>query len=333
MTVAAFGQTAGGALVEAIRLRAGDIGATILTLGATLQDLRLSGTPWPLTLGCDRIEAYEGACRWMGSVCGPVANRIGGANAEIEGRTHHFDANERGRTCLHSGQTGTDQQVWTIAAAGADHCTLTLTLADGLGGFPGNRQLAAAFALRAPGILALTLTAISDAVSLMNLANHSYWNLDGSAATTGHRLQVLADRYLPTDADQLPLDPLTVAGSGFDLRDGQLLTGEMRLDHNFCLADAPRALTEAARLTGAKGVEMRLFTDAPGLQVYDGAGLHSHPHIGHMGEPYGPFAGLALEPQFWPDAAGRAGFPSILLAPGQVWQQRSEWHFCRRQSS
>jgi len=331
VTVTAFGHKADGALVEAIRLRAGDISATILTLGATLQDLRLAGTPWPLTLGCDQVAAYEGACRWMGSVCGPVANRIGGARAVIGGRTCRFEANERGRTCLHSGQTGTDQQVWTIAAAGADHCTLTLALADGLGGFPGNRRLTAAFALRAPGILALTLTAVSDADSLMSLSNHSYWNLDGSAATTGHRLQVLADRYLPTDADQLPLSPVPVAGTGFDLRGGRRLTGEMQLDHNFCLADAPRPLTEAARLTGAKGVEMRLFTDAPGLQVYDGAGLRSLPHIGHMGEPYGPFAGLALEPQFWPDAAGRADFPSIRLSPGQVWQQQSEWHFCRRQ--
>lgn len=331
MTIRPFGQTRSGISVEAIRLVAGEISATILTFGATVQDLRLAGTPWPLTLGCDRVEAYEGACRWLGTICGPVANRIRAAQAVIAGKTYRFEANEAGRTCLHSGLTGADQQVWQIAEAGADHCTLTLTLADGLGGFPGNRQLAAGFALRAPGVMSLTLTAISDATSLMNLLNHSYWNLDGTATTAGHRLQILADRYLPDDADNLPMAPQPVAGTRFDLRTGRALAANERLDHNFCLAEAPREVTEVARLTGAKGVEMRLLTDAPGVQAYDGAGLKGQPYLGHMGQPYGPRAGLALEPQFWPDAPGRAGFPSILLEPGQLWQQRSEWHFSRGQ--
>lgn len=330
MTIRRFATTANGQNVDAIRLGTGEISATILTRGATLQDLRLAGTPWPLTLGAGSLAAYDGPFRWFGAVVGPVANRIGGARAEIDGRTCRFEVNEGPTTCVHSGPGGTDRQIWRIADADGQGCTLHLDLADGLGGFPGNRSLAATFRLAPPAILSLTLTATSDAPTLMNLANHSYWNLDGTAATDGHRLRVLADRYLPTDAAGLPGAPAPVAGTRFDLRRSRDLAAAGPLDHNFCLADGPRDLTLAAVLTGAKGAAMHLFTTAPGLQVYDGAGIDTHPFPGQTGAPHGPRAGVALEPQFWPDAAGRPGFPSILLRPGTLWQQRTEWHFVRR---
>lgn len=329
MTIRRFGVTRQGAEVEAIRLAAGEMSATILTLGATLQDLRLAGTPWPLTLGSDSVAAYEGPCRWFGSLVGPVANRIGGAQAEIAGRTCRFEANEGVSTTLHSGASGTDLQVWKIAEVTADSCTLRLDLPDGLGGFPGNRALSASFRLAPPGRLSLELTATTDAPTLMNLANHSYWNLDGGATTEGHRLTVAADRYLAADAQGLPFPPAPVAGTRFDFRGGRDLSAAEPLDNNFCLAEGPGEVTLAAILRGARGVEMRLLTDAPGLQVYDGAGIDTGHFPGLTGAPYGPRAGAALEPQFWPDAPGRARFPSILLRPGTHWRQRSEWQFVR----
>ncbi|MCX8507289.1 MAG: galactose mutarotase [Rhodobacteraceae bacterium] len=325
-----FGTTRDGRAVDLIRLRGGELTVTLLTLGATLHDLRLAGTPWPLTLGAGSVAAYEGPCRWFGAIAGPVANRIAGAQAMINGKLCRFEANEKGRTTLHGGATGTDAQVWTLTATTADSVTLTLELPDGLGGFPGNRQISACYRLTDPATLRLTLRATSDRPTLMNLANHSYWNLDGSDQTGDHRLRILADHYLPTDADGIPLPPAPVAGTAFDLRKGRKLGQIPRLDHNFCLSPAPTFLRAVAELQGQKGVQMQLSTTAPGLQAYDGAGLGSHPFPGHMGHPHGPRAGLALGPQHWPDAPGRADFPPILLTPDEAYSQTSEWHFSRR---
>ena len=163
MNVRLFGMTRDGREVQAVRLSAGELTATLLTFGATLQDLRLAGTPWPLTLGSDKLAAYEvgGPCRWMGSIVGPVANRIADSRAELGGEALVFHANE-GPTLLHSGDSGTDQQVWTIDEASRDACTLSLALPHGLGGFPGQRRFTARFALTGPATLHLTLTAATD---------------------------------------------------------------------------------------------------------------------------------------------------------------------------
>lgn len=328
-TTSLFGTRADGRPVQAIRLRAGELTAVVLTHGATLHDVRLAGTPWPLTLGVPTMAAYEGPCRWFGSIAGPVANRIRGASAKIAGKRHVFETNEAGRTTLHSGSTGTDIQLWSMIEASETAVTLALDLPDGLGGFPGNRHLRAHFALTAPADLTLTLSATTDQPTLMNLANHSYWNLDGTATTAGHSLRVMADRYLPVDGDKIPFMPAPVATTPYDLRTPRRLPLRAALDHNFCLANGARPLTPAARLSGAKGVRLDIATTAAGLQVYDGVGLNSGQWPGHMGAPYGPHAGIALEPQAWPDAPGRADFPSIALQPGENWQQVSRFRFSR----
>lgn len=324
-----FGVLAQGAEVQRVTLRAGELTAQILTLGATLQDLRLAGTPWPLTLGADLLAAYSGPMRWFGAIVGPVANRLAGARAKIAGKVARFEANE-GANTLHSGAGGTSDQVWQIEAQASDHVTLRLALPDGLGGFPGNRVVRAEYRIIAPATLRLTLSAQSDAPTLMNLAHHPYWNLDGQGDARAQNLAVVAETYLPTDPQNLPqTPPLPLEGSPRDLRQGAPLALVARLDHCFCLAPTPRRLTQVARLRGTKGVTMALSTTAPGLQVYDGAGINTAPYPGLMGMPYGPFSGVALEPQFWPDAPGRADFPSILLEPDTPWQQVTEYRFSR----
>ena len=324
-----FGTTADGRAVEALHLRGGELRVALLTYGATLQDLRLAGTPWPLTLGAGSVAAYEGPFAYFGAVVGPVANRIAGARALIGGQLHQFTANEAGCTTLHSGPTGTHAQVWQIEDATEASATLRLDLADGLGGFPGNRTLRAKFELIAPTTLGLALSATSDAPTLINLANHSYWNLDGSADTGGHRLTVAADHYLPVGAALIPGAPVDVTGTAFDFRASRSLDRNPALDHNFCLATSPRALTPAATLEGARGVRLDLATTAPGLQVYDGRRLATAPWPGLMGEPHGPYAGVALEPQHWPDAPNRPEFPPILLAPGETYRQATTFSFSR----
>lgn len=321
-----FGTTATGGRVQAITLQAGALRARVLTLGATLQDLRLAGTPWPLLLGSDSLAAYERRLPWCGAVVGPVANRLARSSAVIGGKVWQARPND-GRNLLHSGPDGVSQQIWQIETADKGGVTLRLDLPHGACALPGNRVIRARYRLCPPATLEITLHAETDTETLMNLAFHPYWNLDGTASTAGHRLSVAAGRYLPTDAENLPLAPVSVAGSAHDLRLARPLPELPPLDHCYCPEGA--GLRPVARLEGAKGVTLDLESDAPGLQVYDGRALHSAPYLGLTGQPYGAHAGLALEPQFWPDAPHHPDFPSISLAPGQGWRQRSRVHLHR----
>lgn len=325
--ISAFGYARDGRRVDAMHLRSDDLKVVILTRGAVVQDVRLTGVGHALTLGGTIPEAYDGPMRYFGPVVGPVANRIGGARALIGGRDCRFPANE-GPNLLHGGNRGLHSRHWEIEAAEVRSVTLRLVLEDGDDGFPGRREISATFQVDGAA-LTLALSATTDAPTLMNLANHSYWNLDNSPDISGHRLCIAADHYLPVDDALLPTGEVRPVAGAFDLRAGRELDLSEGYDHNFCLSDHPRDPTEVAELTGRSGLRLTLATTEPGLQVYDGAGLGSAPFAGHGGRPCGPFAGLALEPQRWPDALRHPGFPSIALAAGQTYRQETRWSFRR----
>ncbi len=323
-----FGATDDGTLVRAIRLAHRDLSAVILTRGAILHDVRLAGAPFPLTLGCGRLAAYEGPFAFAGAIVGPVSNRIGGASAVIDGRTVLFEAGPSGAT-LHGGADGTHAQVWRIEEATASEVLLASDLPDGLGGFPGRRRIEARYALTGDATLTLALTATTDAPTLMSLANHSYWNLDGRSDISGHTVAVDADRYMPTTAERMPTGEVRgVAGTSFDLRAGaKPMTPGLRLDTNYCLADAPRPLVRVATLTGQTGLRMTLETTEPGLQVYDGELNDSGNFPGHTGQPYRRWSGMALEPQRWPDAPNNPWAAQVALAPAETYAQTTRWSF------
>ncbi len=325
-TITPFGRTASGTRVDAIRLTTPDLTATVLTYGAALGDLRLAGLPHALTLGGPDLAAYEGPMGYFGTIVGPVANRLAGARAPIGGRDYAFAPND-GANLLHGGRDGIQTRVWKVVEADATRVCLELQLADGDGGFPGNRVLTAEY--RAEGAaLVLTLTAKTDAPTLMNLAHHGYWNPDGAATTRGLRLTVHADSYLPVDEALIPMGEVRPVHGVFDLRQGRDLDLTEGLDHNFCLAPAPRALTEVATLAGSRAT-LHLASTEPGLQIYEGARVDTAPFPGHGGVPYGPFAGVAMEPQRWPDAPHNPGFPAITLDPGESYAQTTRWRFTR----
>lgn len=309
MTCESFGTLADGRPVERLTIAAGDLTVRILTFGAALQDLRLAGVAHPLTLGSDDLADYQGPMRYAGTIVGPVANRIAGASAEIDGRRHHFEAND-GRNTLHGGRTGTQGRVWEVLRHGSAELALGLTLDDGEGGFPGNRRITARFVAEAPARLTLTLAAETDAPTLVNLANHSYWRLGGPGAP--QELRSPAERYLPTGAENLPTGEIApVESTRFDFRTPRRVGGQ-GYDHCLCLARARRPLTRAAELAGG-GLRMAMETTEPGLQVFDG---HAEGWV-------------ALEAQGWPDAPNRPEFPSILLRPGTRYEQVTRWRFER----
>jgi aldose 1-epimerase len=315
--ITAFGTTADGRAVDKITLAAGDLTVCLLTWGAVVQSVRLAGVGHDLTLGSERLADYQGEMRYHGAILAPVANRIGQARAQIGGQEHRFEPNQ-GAHCLHSGSTGAHQQIWQLITASDSAATLALDLPDGLGGFPGNRRIEARFSLTG-ATLRLELHATTDAETLWNATNHSYWNLDGSPDFTGHSLQIAAEHWLPTDADARPTGEIApVAGSAMDFRQPRKLTpGAPPLDHNFCLSGGQMPLREVLHLQGKSGVSLRLATTEPGVQIYDSRGAAR------------PYDGLAIETQVWPDAPSYPAFPQISLRPGETRMQITEWRFAR----
>jgi len=177
MPLASFGYTADGRHVQKITLRSEQLTVTILTLGAVINDVRLSGVAWPLTLGSPDVASYEGKLSSFGSFMGPVINRIKGCTAKIDGTTYTFEKHRCGNLTQHSGSTGMHRQIWEIAEYGPDYVVLALNLPDGLGGFPGNREITVRYDIEQAS-LRLTATASTDAPTPFNPANHSYWSLD-----------------------------------------------------------------------------------------------------------------------------------------------------------
>jgi aldose 1-epimerase len=325
-----LGTLSDGQTVEAITLSAGELTATVLTRGAILQDVRLKGISHSLTLGSNDVAAYGADLKYFGALVGPLANRISNATAPLGGQVLNLSANE-GTTSLHGGPNGMHIHLWTVTEQNADSVTMELKLPDGTEGYPGNRTLTARFSVTAPAQLTLEISATTDAPTLINIANHSYWNLDGTASMTGHALTVFADAYTPVDAQLIPTGKQSVAGTGFDLRTGAILglPEGQRFDHNFCLNGVEGNLKQACILTGQSGVSMRIDTTEVGLQVFDAGPILSGDFKGHNGDIYGAFCGVALEAQRWPDAPNQDGFPSCVLRPEDTYSQTTSWTFSR----
>ncbi|WP_227269454.1 aldose epimerase family protein [Roseobacter weihaiensis] len=300
--------------------------AHVLTQGAILSGLWLAGHNHSLVLGAPEPATYSRALPYFGAVVGPVANRVGGAEVTIRCKVWQMPANE-GATCLHSGPQGLHTRIWHIAEQSLRHVVLRCHLDHGAMGLPGVREITATYRITDDGVLGLTLTAISDRDTAMNLAHHPYWNLDGSPTVGGHRLQVMAETYLPVDDQTLPTGQIaSVTGTSYDFRTARAVPTDLMLDACACLASARRPTLEtAAILSAPPGLRLQIDTTEPGLQIYNGAGLEPAPAALHPGQRLGRCAGIALEPQGWPDALRHEGFPSILLPAGQLYEQRTEY--------
>ena len=327
---AAVGTLPDGQTIQQVILSDGTLSVAFLSLGCALQDLRLSGVPHSLTLGTEDATAYAGALRSCGTLIGPVVNRISGGSAKLAGRTYTFDRNQDGELTCHSGAAGTNRRLWDVAESDDTSVTFETSLRDGDGGFPGNRVVAARFALTEPGVLEMRVAVTTDAATWVNFANHSYWNLDGTETYDGHQLEVAADRYcVAGPGDLVTGEVLGVEGSPFDFRTARVLRpgNDPKLDLNLCVADGQRAPEHILTLTGASGVSMSLETSEPGVQIYDANKFATGGATGHDGRSYSPYAGLAIEAQCWPDAPNQPHFPSIVLSAGQSYEQVTRWRF------
>lgn len=316
-----FGTTADGRDVHKITLCAGDLTVSLLTWGAVLQDVRFAGIDRSLTLGSDDLSDYQGDMRYHGSLIGPLINRISTARVRLEGMVYELERNEKGYIHLHSGAQGTHLQIWNVVEVTESSATFDITLPDGMCGLPGNRHVTAKFTVAAPASLTMTVTGTTDAKTLMNFANHSYWNLDGTKTWDGHRLRIAADRYLPCTSDDYPTGEIAdVEGTSMDFRATRSIApGAPPFDNNFCLSDQRKPLRDVLWLTGQSGVQMTVGTTETGIQVYD-AREARRPNRN-------TFEGLAIEAQSWPDAPNHRSFPALTVTQDVAYEQTTRWRF------
>jgi aldose 1-epimerase len=307
----------------------------VLNLGASISDCQVQlkdGTLQRVVLGLEDIADYPTHSPFFGVIAGRFANRIGGSAYDYDGKTVHLAANE-GRHCLHGGPQAMATQPWALEDLGPSGITLGYLSKDRENGFPGNLSVTCCYRFENEADLVCELSATTDAPTPVNLAQHNYYNLDGSADSGDHLMQVHADFYTPTDDELIPTGEIRhVAGSVYDFRQAKTLRQieqgkRVAFDGNFVLKSGGRRLAHAATVTSPKnGLRLEVHTDQPGLQFYSAHGLSpTVPGLG--GLQYQRWAGFCLEPQNFPDAVNQLHFPNPILLPGQHYRQKSIFRF------
>lgn len=337
ITKNAFGTTGTGEAVTAYTLtNAAGAALVLLDYGATIQSLRIPNAAGGLTdvvLGYDTLEEYEANDGYLGATIGRVGNRIGGGVFSLGGVIYTLAKND-GENHLHGGWKGFDKQMWQVEERAAESALICSRLSpDGEEGYPGNLRLQVTFTLTEDNTLRIRYDADTDRDTIVNLTNHSYFNLDGGGSVLEHHLQVFARRFTENDGGCLPTGRLLrVEGTPFDFRSpkpiGQDIgTEDEQLkraggyDHNFVLCGGRAAELYSAR----SGIRLTVDTDLPGMQVYSSNFLTSR--RGKGGREIGFRSALCLETQLFPNAMNCYGFPSPVLRAGQHLTTETAFHF------
>nr|WP_298688213.1 aldose epimerase family protein [uncultured Dongia sp.] len=334
MSITDFGALTDGTTVQEIRLSGGGLSLGVLTRGCVIRTLDFDAGQGPKgrVLGFKTIDPYLGPSPYFGCVAGRYANRIAGGRFTLDGHDYQLTRNEKDRTHLHGGRNGFSHRAWQVLDHGSDHVTLELISPAGEEGYPGTMTARCTYRIISDGVLEIDLTATTDAPTIINLATHSYFNLDGTPDILQHRLEIAAEHYTPVDATLIPTGEIAaVAGTPFDFRMMRPVGGHgATYDHNFVVdrvrVAAPRLM---ARLDGPESrTRLDVHSTEPGVQLYDSAGLA--PTLpGLDGVSYGRHAGICLEPQIFPDSPNHANFPDATLRPGETYHQITQYRFSR----
>ncbi len=312
-----------------------DWGATLLSARVPMRDSSVRET----LLGCASPEQYLEQTAFLGASVGRYANRIAKSRFELDGVSYALLPSQ-GENQLHGGPDGFDKRRWRIAQQNDGEALLTLHSADGDQGYPGNCETSVHYRLTEDNRIAIEYRATVDKPCPVNLTNHAYFNLDGDCSDVrNHKLQLLAQTYLPVDEMGIPQEGLkAVAGTSFDFRTTKAIAQDFLADddqrkvkgydHAFLL-DAQGDLSQpAAHLWSAdEKLQMTVYTTAPALQFYSGNFLDGTP-AREDGE-YRAWQGLALESEFLPDSPNHAEWPQpdCILRPGEEYISNTEYQF------
>ncbi|MGA8113102.1 MAG: aldose epimerase family protein [Actinocatenispora sp.] len=316
----------------------------LLDYGATVHAVRTpdrDGRRANVALGLATLDGYRELSPYFGSTVGRFANRIRHGRFTLDATTYQIPVND-GDHALHGGTDGFDRRVWDateVSGDGTAGVRFTLLSPDGEMGFPGALSVAVTYTLDGRGALTVDYRADTDRPTVVNLSNHTYWNLGGEGGGTAldHLLWIDADRYLPIDAGSIPLGPPeSVTGTPFDFRTptpvgARVRTGTEQIrhargyDHNFVLnGNGLRRVATVYEPTS--GRQLGIATDQPGLQFYSGNFLDGA-ITGVGGNTYRQGDTLVLETQHFPDSPNQPDYPSTVLRPGEVFRSRTTLSF------
>ncbi|MXV44895.1 galactose-1-epimerase [Saccharibacter sp. 17.LH.SD] len=349
--VASVAHLPNGKVVKAVTL-SNDHGLKIriLSYGGILQSVEIPdrhGKIANVALGFSTLDGYvaHNDDPHFGAILGRYANRLANGTFTLEGKTYHTPINNPPNT-LHGGFDSFDRKLWTIVGTGSDqsgaYVKLKLVSPDGDQGFPGNLTTTVTYMLSADDSLSLNFKAKTDAPTVVNLSTHNYWNLNGEGSGTiePEILQVFSDRYVPTDANSIPLGTLaSVDNTPFDFRTPHSIAERLRsrdpqmvaprgYDKCWVLNVPPsKTLYLAARVSDPRsGRVMEISTNQPGLQVYTSNSIDGR-YVGPSGHAYRQGDALAFEPEHYPDSPNHPDFPSTELKPGEVYDYTTVFHF------
>lgn len=314
--------------------------AKVISYGASLHELWLldrDGQSSDVVLGCGNLQGYLGKHPYFGATIGRYANRIAKGRFTLNGKEYELAINDPPNS-LHGGLTGFDRQVWKdepVDNAEGPSVRFIYVSKDGEENFPGILTASVTYSLTHDNELKLDYTAATDQPTLLNLTNHSYFNLAGEGDILGHILHLSADEYTPVDQTLIPTGELrSVANSALDFRTPTAIgarIGELKevggYDHNFVVNGAAGTLRPAARLTDPKsGRQMEVWTTEPGIQVYSGIHLDGSV-IGKGGIAYRKYGGVCLETQHFPDSPNHPDFPTTILLPDARFHSQTVYKF------
>jgi aldose 1-epimerase len=343
-----FATLASGDVVDLIRIGNGSIELSAITYGCIITSLRVPdrhGRMADVVLGFPDFAPYLRNGSYIGALVGRYANRIARGRFELDGVVYQLATND-GPNHLHGGEQGFSRQLWTarlLESADAVGVAFVRTSPAGEDGYPGELRAEVTYSIDCDGIVTLHYTATTNAPTIVNLTQHSYFNLAGetSVTTTDHELTIHAARYTPVGPTLIPSGEIvTVEGTPFDFRRSVRLAErqdpvhpQVRLaggfDHNFVLTGAKGTLRLAAELFDPhSGRALQVRTTEPGLQFYDGHLLDNR--IGAYGRLFAPHAALCLETQHFPDSPNEPAFPSTTLRPGDFYGSTTTWRFSTR---
>jgi aldose 1-epimerase len=319
-----FGTLSDGTPVHRWTLERAGVRVRVLSYGGIVQSAEVpdrDGNTADVVLGFADLDGYlRHPEPYLGALVGRYANRIAGGRFPLDGRTYAVVPNE-GPNTLHGGERGFDKRVWDVEAV-TGGVRLSRVSPHGEEGFPGRLEMSATYTLDGTGALRIGYEAVTDAPTVLNPTNHSYFNLSGSGHAGGHELRLAASRITPVDAGLIPTGGLDdVTDTRFDFRRARKIGSGY--DHNFVL---DKGVTDAAEEVAelydpASGRVLTVATTEPGLQLYT---------ADHLGEPFAPGDGVALETQHFPDSPNRPGFPSTVLRPGEVFRSETVYRFSVR---
>jgi aldose 1-epimerase len=344
ITKVPYGQADGREVFLLTLKNANGMSVAAMNLGCHIMQILVpdrDGNFADVVLSFDSFEAAKNQSSFFGVVAGRVANRIGKSRFELNGRTYELYAND-GANHLHGGKAGFDKKVWDAEALEDKNAVVFRYVSpDGEENYPGSLSAQVTYTLTDDNRLIIDYEAVSDADTIVNLTNHSYFNLAGHdfGPITDHYLKLNCDRYTVCDSELIPTGEIAeVAGTPLDFREYQRIGDridadhdQLRIaggyDHNFVIRNPDGGMVLAASLWDKKsGRVMEVSTDKPGIQLYSGNFLHGG-DVGKGGCAYQKRGGLCLETQHFPSAVNTPSFPSPVLKAGETYQYSTVFRF------